>query len=74
MLMKIASALEVPIAAFFDGRPGRPPKNKGKAHTVYLEDTIWNQAMELGQGNASAGIRLAFENLQSMKNKLEDLS
>lgn len=41
-------------------RPGRPEEMRGgKRRNVYLDDTSWAKAVELGNGNASDGIRVA---------------
>lgn len=36
---------------------GRPPTIKGKRREIYLPDEFWNVLLEIGEGNASAGIR-----------------
>ena len=41
---------------------GRPSEmDGGKRRSVYLEDATWQSALDLGDGNASAGIRKALE-------------
>ena len=41
-------------------RPGRPEEMQGgKRRNVYLDDASWAKAVELGNGNASDGIRMA---------------
>lgn len=41
-------------------RPGRPEEMQGgKRRNVYLDDASWAKAVELGNGNASEGIRIA---------------
>ncbi len=42
-------------------RPGRPPSIRGKATMVYLDEQNIELAARLGDGNISAGIRLALE-------------
>lgn len=41
-------------------RTGRPAEMKdGKRRNVYIDDRSWERAAEIGNGNASEGIRLA---------------
>jgi hypothetical protein len=41
-------------------KPGRPEEMQGgKRRNVYLDDASWAKAVELGNGNASDGIRIA---------------
>lgn len=41
-------------------KPGRPEEMQGgKRRNVYLDDASWAKAVELGNGNASDGIRMA---------------
>ena len=41
-------------------KPGRPEEMQGgKRRNVYLDDASWAKAVELGNGNASEGIRMA---------------
>lgn len=41
-------------------KPGRPEEMQGgKRRNVYLDDVSWAKAVELGNGNASDGIRMA---------------
>ena len=41
-------------------KPGRPEEMQGgKRRNVYLDDASWAKAVEIGNGNASDGIRLA---------------
>lgn len=41
-------------------RPGRPEEMQGgKRRNVYLDDASWAKAVEIGNGNASDGIRAA---------------
>ena len=41
-------------------KPGRPEEMQGgKRRNVYLDDASWSRAVELGNGNASDGIRMA---------------
>lgn len=43
-------------------QPGRPPELKGGGRrNVYMDDASWAKALELGDGNASEGIRKALE-------------
>jgi hypothetical protein len=41
-------------------KPGRPEEMQGgKRRNVYIDDASWAKAVELGNGNASDGIRVA---------------
>ncbi len=41
-------------------KPGRPEEMQGgKRRNVYLDDASWAKAVEIGNGNASDGIRIA---------------
>jgi hypothetical protein len=41
-------------------KPGRPEEMQGgKRRNVYLDDASWAKAVEIGNGNASDGIRMA---------------
>ena len=41
-------------------KPGRPEEMQGgKRRNVYLDDASWSKAVDLGNGNASDGIRVA---------------
>lgn len=43
-------------------QPGRPAELKGGGRrNVYMDDASWGKALELGDGNASEGIRKALE-------------
>ena len=43
-------------------KPGRPEEMQGgKRRNVYLDDASWAKAVELGNGNASNGIRMALD-------------
>lgn len=46
--------------------PGRPVEMQGgKRRNVYLDDASWAKALELGNGNASDGIRMALARIGS---------
>lgn len=53
-------------------RPGRPPALKqGRMRGLYLDDDTADMARSLGEGNMSAGIRLAVRVVHEAKTKLE---
>lgn len=46
------------LGAAIKQKPGRPEEmTAGKRHNIYLDAASWAKAVDLGNGNASAGIR-----------------
>lgn len=45
---------------WYNSKKGRPEEMQGgKRRNVYIDDASWQKALELGNGNASDGIRIA---------------
>ena len=50
------------LKAYWYTKPGRPEEMQGgKRRNVYLDDASWAEAIKLGNGNASEGIRKALD-------------